>query len=79
MRRVHPSIMWAKLEALAAGAKIASKALFGGGKKRAAAKPARAKSATVTKLKARASAAKRRPAKASSGHRQKAAANHRGR
>ena len=28
-RRVHPSIMWAKLEALAAGAKLASKELWG--------------------------------------------------
>lgn len=28
-RRVHPSVMWAKFEALAAGAKIASKALWG--------------------------------------------------
>ena len=28
-RRVHPSIMWAKLEALVEGAKIASKALWG--------------------------------------------------
>ena len=28
-RRVHPSIMWAKLEALAAGARIASKELWG--------------------------------------------------
>src|SRR5215469_5946326 len=28
-RRVHPSIMWAKLEALAAGARLASKALWG--------------------------------------------------
>ena len=28
-RRVHPSIMWAKLEAMAEGAKIASKALWG--------------------------------------------------
>ncbi len=27
-RRVHPEIMWAKLEALAAGARIASKALW---------------------------------------------------
>jgi 5-methyltetrahydropteroyltriglutamate--homocysteine methyltransferase len=27
-RRVHPSIMWAKLEALAAGARLASQALF---------------------------------------------------
>jgi 5-methyltetrahydropteroyltriglutamate--homocysteine methyltransferase len=27
-RRVHPTIMWAKLEALAEGARIASKALF---------------------------------------------------
>jgi 5-methyltetrahydropteroyltriglutamate--homocysteine methyltransferase len=28
-RRVHPSIMWAKLEAMAAGARIASRALWG--------------------------------------------------
>ena len=28
-RRVHPSIMWAKLEAMSEGAKIASKALWG--------------------------------------------------
>jgi 5-methyltetrahydropteroyltriglutamate--homocysteine methyltransferase len=28
-RRVHPSVMWAKLEALAAGARIASKELWG--------------------------------------------------
>jgi 5-methyltetrahydropteroyltriglutamate--homocysteine methyltransferase len=28
-RRVHPSIMWAKLEALAAGAKLATKELWG--------------------------------------------------
>jgi 5-methyltetrahydropteroyltriglutamate--homocysteine methyltransferase len=28
-RRVHPSIMWAKFEAMAEGAKIASKALWG--------------------------------------------------
>ena len=27
-RRVHPSIMWAKLEALAAGARLASKELW---------------------------------------------------
>jgi 5-methyltetrahydropteroyltriglutamate--homocysteine methyltransferase len=27
-RRVHPSIMWAKLEALAAGARLASRALW---------------------------------------------------
>ncbi|HVH74426.1 MAG TPA: cobalamin-independent methionine synthase II family protein [Stellaceae bacterium] len=32
MRRVHPSIMWAKLEALAAGAALATKALWGGKK-----------------------------------------------
>jgi len=29
-QRVHPSIMWAKLKALAQGAKIASEELFGG-------------------------------------------------
>ncbi len=33
-RRVHPSIMWAKLKALAEGAQIATQALWG---KRAAA------------------------------------------
>jgi 5-methyltetrahydropteroyltriglutamate--homocysteine methyltransferase len=27
-RRVHPSIMWAKLESLAAGARLASQQLF---------------------------------------------------
>jgi len=37
-RRVHPSIMWAKLEALAEGARIATKQLWGA--KRRAAKPA---------------------------------------
>jgi len=79
MRRVHPSIMWAKLEALTAGARIATKELFGTGRKRAA-KPARgAKAATVTRLKVRASAAKSRPATASRGRRRKAAANRRAR
>ena len=29
MRRVHPTIMWAKLEALAEGARLATKALWG--------------------------------------------------
>jgi 5-methyltetrahydropteroyltriglutamate--homocysteine methyltransferase len=29
LRRVHPSIMWAKLEALAEGARIASRELWG--------------------------------------------------
>jgi len=76
MRRVHPSIMWAKLEALVAGAKLASKALFGAGGKRAAAKPAR-KSASVTRLKARASAGRSRPAKAAPARRRKAAAGRR--
>jgi 5-methyltetrahydropteroyltriglutamate--homocysteine methyltransferase len=28
-RRVHPTIMWAKLESLAAGARLATKALWG--------------------------------------------------
>jgi 5-methyltetrahydropteroyltriglutamate--homocysteine methyltransferase len=79
MRRVHPSIMWAKLEALVAGARIASKALFGTGRKRVA-KPAR-KSAggNVMRLKARASAAKPRPATASRGRRRKAAPSRRAR
>jgi 5-methyltetrahydropteroyltriglutamate--homocysteine methyltransferase len=29
VRRVHPSIMWAKLEALAEGARLASRELWG--------------------------------------------------
>ncbi len=29
VRRVHPSIMWAKLQALAAGARLATKELWG--------------------------------------------------
>ena len=72
MRRVHPSIMWAKLEALVAGARIASKELFGAGRKRAA-KPKRAKTGNVTRLRASARAAKPRPATASRGRRRKAA------
>jgi len=28
-RRVHPTVMWAKLEALAAGAKVATRQLWG--------------------------------------------------
>jgi 5-methyltetrahydropteroyltriglutamate--homocysteine methyltransferase len=53
MRRVHPSIMWAKLEALVAGAQLASKKLWAGGpRKAAAAKPARKRAAAkVVKLK----------------------------
>ena len=40
-QRVHPTIQWAKLQALAEGARLASKELWGSGKKvakRAAAK-----------------------------------------
>jgi len=29
MQRVHPQVMWAKLEALAEGARLASKELWG--------------------------------------------------
>ncbi|HYL31738.1 MAG TPA: cobalamin-independent methionine synthase II family protein [Stellaceae bacterium] len=39
-RRVHPEIMWAKLEALAAGARIASKALWRGRPKARRTRPA---------------------------------------
>jgi 5-methyltetrahydropteroyltriglutamate--homocysteine methyltransferase len=79
MQRVHPSIMWAKLEALAAGARIASKELFAKGGKRAA-KPARRKqSAPVARIKARASAARARPATAPRGRRRKAAPGRRAR
>lgn len=76
MRRVHPSIMWAKLEALVAGARIASKELFAKGAKKA--KPAR-RAATVTRLKAPARAAKKRPAKPAASRRPKAAARRRAR
>jgi 5-methyltetrahydropteroyltriglutamate--homocysteine methyltransferase len=68
MRRVHPSIMWAKLEALAAGARLASKTLWSAPRKPAAAakaptrKAAKKASAKVVKLKAK--AAKRPAAKA---------------
>jgi 5-methyltetrahydropteroyltriglutamate--homocysteine methyltransferase len=84
MRRVHPSIMWAKLEALVAGAKIASKTLFASGAKPAA-KPARkAASGTVTRMKMRAKSGGARPtakakAKAAPAKRRKAAAGRRGR
>ena len=78
MRRVHPSIMWAKLEALVAGARIARKELFGGGRKRAA-KPASVKAGSVTRLRGSAAAAKPRPATASRGRRRKATSGRRAR
>jgi 5-methyltetrahydropteroyltriglutamate--homocysteine methyltransferase len=78
MRRVHPSIMWAKLEALVAGARIASKQLFAGGSKRPA-KPVRKAAAKVTPIKARASASRARSAKAAPARRKKAAAGRRAR
>jgi 5-methyltetrahydropteroyltriglutamate--homocysteine methyltransferase len=78
MRRVHPSIMWAKLDALVAGARIATKALFAPAKR--AAKPARRKqAASVTRLKASASAARARSATASRGRRRKGASRRRAR
>ncbi|HEY1507012.1 MAG TPA: cobalamin-independent methionine synthase II family protein [Stellaceae bacterium] len=67
MRRVHPSIMWAKLEALVAGARIASKKLWGAPRKAAAAKaPARkvAKKKAAAKVVKLKTAAKRPAAKA---------------
>jgi len=54
-RRVHPTVMWAKLEALAQGARIASKILWAKGKK-----PAAKKAAKTTSKKP---AAKKRPVK----------------
>jgi 5-methyltetrahydropteroyltriglutamate--homocysteine methyltransferase len=68
MRRVHPSIMWAKLEALVAGAAIASKKLWSAPRKAAAAakaparKAAKKKAAKIVKLKAKAKAKAKRPA-----------------
>jgi 5-methyltetrahydropteroyltriglutamate--homocysteine methyltransferase len=68
MRRVHPSIMWAKLEALVAGARIASQKLWSAPRKAAAVAKAPARktakkkaAAKVVKLK---TAAKRPAAKA---------------
>ena len=78
MRRVHPSIMWAKLEALVAGARIASRELFGRGGKRAARSGGSAQTGAA-RLRARASAARPRPAKASRGRRRKAASGRRAR
>jgi hypothetical protein len=56
MRRVHPSIMWAKLEALVAGARIASQKLWNAPRKAAAKAPARRVAgkplAKIVKLKA---------------------------
>jgi 5-methyltetrahydropteroyltriglutamate--homocysteine methyltransferase len=80
MRRVHPSIMWAKLEALVAGARIASQELFAKGTKRAAkkAKPAR-RAAAATRRKAPSRGTKKRPAKPAASRRPKAAAGHRAR
>ncbi len=94
MRRVHPSIMWAKLEALVAGARIATRELFAAPKKRAAKKPARrASGGTVTRLRAKATskgkakakakalprAGRGRPAKAAPARRRKAASGRRAR
>jgi 5-methyltetrahydropteroyltriglutamate--homocysteine methyltransferase len=79
MRRVHPSIMWAKLEALVAGARIATKELFGTGRKRAAKPRSGMRGGTVSRLRARASVGKSRPAKASRGRRRTAASARPGR
>jgi hypothetical protein len=59
MRRVHPSIMWAKLEALVAGAAIASKKLWSAPRKAVAA--AKAPTRKAAKKKAAAKVVKLRP------------------
>jgi len=79
MRRVHPSIMWAKLEALAAGARIATAQLFGKTGKRAAKAAAPKRRAAAKRVKASASAARARSATTSRGRRRKAAAGRRAR
>jgi 5-methyltetrahydropteroyltriglutamate--homocysteine methyltransferase len=56
-QRVHPTIQWAKLEALAEGARLASKELWGRGKK-AAAKKVAAKKPAARKAAPKRSAAK---------------------
>src|ERR1051325_9115797 len=52
-QRVHPTIQWAKLVALAEGARLATKELWGRGRK-AAKKPAAARKAAPKKRAARA-------------------------
>jgi 5-methyltetrahydropteroyltriglutamate--homocysteine methyltransferase len=95
MRRVHPSIMWAKLEALVAGARIASKKLWSAPRKAAAkaplrqaakkkaaqpaAKKAARKKAKVVRLKVPARGGRARPAKAAPGRRRTAALRRRAR
>jgi 5-methyltetrahydropteroyltriglutamate--homocysteine methyltransferase len=59
-QRVHPTIQWAKLEALAEGARLASKELWGRGKK-AAKKPV-AKKAAAKKRPAKSAAKRKRAA-----------------
>jgi 5-methyltetrahydropteroyltriglutamate--homocysteine methyltransferase len=59
-QRVHPTIQWAKLEALAEGARLASKELWGRGKK--AAKKAAAKKVAAKKRSAKSVAKKKRAA-----------------
>jgi len=56
-QRVHPTIQWAKLEALVAGARLASKELWGKSRKKSAAKKSAAKKSAPKK------AAKRRVTK----------------
>ena len=48
-QRVHPSIQWAKLQALAEGARLASKELWGSGRKKAVAKKKAAPKRTAAK------------------------------
>jgi 5-methyltetrahydropteroyltriglutamate--homocysteine methyltransferase len=64
-QRVHPTIQWAKLEALVAGARLASKELWGSGsrKKQASKKsPSRASKKPAAKKRAAKSPVRRRRA-----------------
>jgi 5-methyltetrahydropteroyltriglutamate--homocysteine methyltransferase len=61
-QRVHPTIQWAKLQALAEGARLASKELWGTGRKTA--KKKAAKKAAVRKAAPKKRAAKKRVTKA---------------
>jgi 5-methyltetrahydropteroyltriglutamate--homocysteine methyltransferase len=71
-QRVHPSIQWAKLQALAEGARLASKELWGTGRK--AAKKKSAKKAVARKAAPKKSAAKKRAAKAAKAAKRRRAA-----
>jgi 5-methyltetrahydropteroyltriglutamate--homocysteine methyltransferase len=71
-QRVHPTIQWAKLQALAEGARIASRELWSRGRKKVAAKKAAAKKAAPKKAAPKRAASKKRAAKSAATRRRAA-------